>query len=78
MREIEIGCKVTDAGHMENFGQSEVDELLKQGWRVATIRARGALMRRNQDGPKGMDWGFIGFAMMVEFEPPENNSQSAR
>ena len=73
MREIEIGCKVPENGGMEGFGDEEIADLLAHGWRVVSIKSKGALMRKmSEDRPDGeTQWGFIGFAMIVQLEEPK-------
>jgi hypothetical protein len=71
MREVEVGCKIPEDGGMQAFGDEEVADLLAKGWRVVSIRSKGALMRQmpSSDGEK--KWGFIGFAMIVQLEEPK-------
>jgi hypothetical protein len=70
MREVEIGCKVPENGGMEGFGDQEVADLLNNGWRVVSIKSKGALMRQMPSTGGEKKWGFIGFAMIVQFEEP--------
>jgi hypothetical protein len=70
MREVEIGCKVPETGGMEGFGVQEIADLISEGWRVVGIKPKGALMREMPSPPNDKQWGFVGFAMIVQFEEP--------
>ena len=70
MREVEVGCKIPEGGGMQAFGDQEVADLLANGRRVVSIRSKGALMRQMPSTGGEKQWGFIGFAMIVQLEEP--------
>jgi hypothetical protein len=71
MREIEVGCRVPEDGSMKPFGHDEVNELIREGWRVVGLKGKGALMREAAPHEGKKMWSFVGFAVIVQLEEPK-------
>lgn len=70
MCEIEVGCKISDAGGLEGFGEGEVADLLARGWRVVSVTSQGAILREMPATGGERKVGFVGFAVLVRLEEP--------
>ena len=82
MRDVDVGRRIDVDTGLSFFGAEEVNELIRRGGRVVSLKPGGAIMRKRGEDADNVRLTLSGFGLKVRIEEPltdagDNAPQSA-